>query len=305
MDIYLPVAAVSLDAFFLLGLGLIVGVLSGIFGVGGGFLLTPFLIFVGVPHAVAVATSANQLVGASVSGTLAHWRRGNIDFAMALVLLAGGLVGSVAGVWLVVQLRRIGQIELMISLSYAGLLGVLGSLMLFESTRALLRRRRPGQSRRKLHQHTWLHGLPLKLRFRKSKLYISALLPLTLGFIVGILSAVMGVGGGFVMVPAMIYLLGMPTAMVPGTSLFQIVFVAASVTVLQSVENGTVDVVLALILLIGGVIGAQLGSRFGSRLRGEELRALLAIIVLAVALKLGADLTVPPDNIYSLAGTEP
>jgi len=305
MDIYLPVAAVSIDAFFLLGLGMIVGVLSGIFGVGGGFLLTPFLIFIGVPHAVAVATSANQLVGASVSGTLFHWRRGNIDFAMALVLMAGGLLGSVAGVWLVAQLRRVGQIELMISLSYAGLLGVLGSLMMFESTRALLRRRRPGQRRRKLHQHTWLHGLPLKLRFRRSKLYISALLPLALGFVGGILSAVMGVGGGFVMVPAMIYLLGMPTAMVPGTSLFQIIFVAATVTVLQSVENGTVDVVLALILLVGGVIGAQLGSRFGTRLRGEELRALLAIIVLAVALKLGADLTVPPDNIYSLAGTEP
>ena len=305
MDIYLPVAAVSIDAFFLLGLGTIVGVLSGIFGVGGGFLLTPFLIFIGVPHAVAVATSANQLVGASVSGTLFHWRRGNIDFAMALVLMAGGLLGSVAGVWLVAQLRRVGQIELMISLSYAGLLGVLGSLMMFESTRALLRRRRPGQRRRKLHQHTWLHGLPLKLRFRRSKLYISALLPLALGFVGGILSAVMGVGGGFVMVPAMIYLLGMPTAMVPGTSLFQIIFVAATVTVLQSVENGTVDVVLALILLVGGVIGAQLGSRFGTRLRGEELRALLAIIVLAVALKLGADLTVPPDNIYSLAGTEP
>jgi len=300
MDIYLPVAAVSIDAFFLLGLGMIVGVLSGIFGVGGGFLLTPFLIFIGVPHAVAVATSANQLVGASVSGTLFHWRRGNIDFAMALVLMAGGLLGSVAGVWLVAQLRRVGQIELMISLSYAGLLGVLGSLMMFESTRALLRRRRPGQRRRKLHQHTWLHGLPLKLRFRRSKLYISALLPLALGFVGGILSAVMGVGGGFVMVPAMIYLLGMPTAMVPGTSLFQIIFVAATVTVLQSVENGTVDVVLALILLVGGVIGAQLGTRFGLRLRGEQLRALLAMIVLAVAVKLALDLTATPPDLYSL-----
>ena len=302
MDIYLPVAAVSLDVFSLLALGMIVGVLSGIFGVGGGFLLTPFLIFIGVPHAVAVATSANQLVGASVSGALAHWRRGNIDFAMALVLLAGGLVGSVIGVWLITLLRRLGQIELMVSLSYAALLGVLGTLMMIESTRALLRRRRPGQLRRKLHQHTWLHGLPLKLRFRRSKLYISALLPLILGLAVGVLSAVMGVGGGFVMVPAMIYLLGMPTAMVPGTSLFQIIFVAAAVTVLQSIENGTVDVVLALVLLVGGVIGAQLGSRFGTRLRGEELRALLAIIVLAVALKLGADLTVPPANVYSLAG---
>jgi uncharacterized protein len=305
LDVYLPIAAVSLDAFVLLALGTVVGILSGIFGVGGGFLLTPLLIFIGVPHAVAVASSANQIVGASVSGALAHWRRGNVDFAMGLVLLVGGLAGSIFGVWLFTVLRRLGQIDLVISLSYAILLGVLGTLMMIESTRTLLRRRRPGVSRRKLHQHTWLHGLPLKLRFRRSKLYISALLPLVLGFLVGVLSAVMGVGGGFVMVPAMIYLLGMPTAMVPGTSLLQIIFVAASVTVLQSIENGTVDALLVLILLVGGVIGAQIGSRFGARLRGEELRALLAIIVLAVALKLGADLTVPPDNLYSLALTEP
>jgi uncharacterized protein len=282
-----------------------VGVLSGIFGVGGGFLLTPLLIFIGVPHAVAVASSANQLVGASVSGALAHWRRGNLDLQMALVLLTGGLLGSGAGVWLFTLLRRHGQIELVISLSYAVLLSVLGVLMLFESVRALWRRRWPGAVRRKLHQHTWLHGLPWKLRFRRSKLYISALLPLVLGFAVGILSAVMGVGGGFVMVPAMIYLLGMPTAVVPGTSLFQIIFVAASVTVLQAVANQTVDIVLALILLVGGVVGAQIGSRFGAKLRGEELRALLAIIVLAVAVKLGADLTISPDHLYSVETLAP
>ena len=305
MDVYLPIAAVSLDAFKLLGLGTLVGMLSGIFGIGGGFLLTPLLIFIGVPHTVAVATSANQLVGASVSGALAHWRRGNLDLQMAFVLLIGGLAGSVLGVWLFALLRRIGQIDLAISLSYAILLSVLGMLMLIESVRALLRRRWPSGARRKLHSHTWLHGLPWKLRFRRSKLYISALLPLVLGFAVGVLSAVMGVGGGFVMVPAMIYLLGMPTAVVPGTSLFQIIFVAASVTVLQSVENGTVDVVLALILLVGGVLGAQLGSRFGAKLRGEELRAMLALIVLAVAVKLCADLAVPPDNIYSLESLVP
>ena len=300
MEIYLPIAEMSVDAFVLLALGGAVGFLSGVFGVGGGFLMTPFLIFIGVPPAVAVASSANQLVGASVSGMLAHWRRGNVDFKMGGVLLAGGFVGSLLGVWLFALLRRLGQVELVINLSYVLLLGVLGGLMMVESVRALLRQRRPGAGRRKLHQHTWMHGLPLKMRFRKSKLYISALLPLGLGFLIGILSAVMGVGGGFVMVPAMIYMLGMPTAMVPGTSLFQIIFVAASVTVLQAVGNGTVDVVLALVLLVGGVIGAQLGTRFGQRLRGEQLRAMLAFIVLAVAAKLLFDLTVAPPDLYSI-----
>ncbi len=304
LQIYLPIAGVSHNAVALMALGTVVGVLSGIFGVGGGFLLTPLLIFIGVPPAVAVASSANQLVGASVSGALAHWRRGNLDLQMAGILLIGGLAGSSLGVWLFALVRRLGQIELVISLSYAFLLSLLGVLMLAESVRALLRRRVPGAGR-KLHQHTWLHGLPLKVRFRRSKLYISALLPLGLGFAVGILSAVMGVGGGFVMVPAMIYLLGMPTVVVPGTSLFQIVFVAAFVTVLQSVENGTVDVLLVLILLVGGVLGAQLGSRLGTKLRGEQMRALLALIVLAVAAKLCADLAVPPDHLYSLETLAP
>jgi uncharacterized protein len=300
MDIYLPIAAISQDVFVLLALGGAVGFLSGVFGVGGGFLLTPLLIFIGVPHTVAVASSANQLVGASVSGAVAHWRRGNIDFHMGIVLLVGGFAGSAAGVWAFALLRRMGQIDLAISLAYALLLGTLGALMLIESTRALLRLRRPGAGGRKLHQHTWLHGLPFKMRFRRSKLYISALLPLSLGFFVGVLSAVMGVGGGFVMVPAMIYILGMPTAVVPGTSLFQIIFVAASVTVLQAAGNGTVDAVLALVLLLGGVIGAQLGTRFGTLLRGEQLRALLALLVLAVAAKLAFDLTVRPDDLFSL-----
>ena len=299
MDVYLPIAAISLDVFVLLGLGGVVGFLSGVFGVGGGFLLTPLLIFIGVPHAIAVATSANQLVGASVSGALAHWRRGNVDFQIGLVMLVGGFAGAAAGVWFFGVLRRMGQIDLAISLAYVILLGTLGTLMMIESTRALLRVRRPG-ARRKLHQHIWLHGLPLKMRFRRSKLYISALLPLGLGFFGGGLSAIMGVGGGFVMVPAMIYILGMPTAVVPGTSLFQIIFVAASVTILQAAENGTVDVVLALVLLVGGVIGAQLGTRFGTRLRGEQLRALLALLVLAIAAKLVFDLTVRPLDPFSL-----
>jgi uncharacterized protein len=300
MDIYLPIAALSVDVFVLLGLGGLVGFLSGIFGVGGGFLLTPFLIFIGIPPAIAVATSANQLVGASVSGAIAHWRRGNVDFQMGGILLIGGFLGSAFGVWLFALLRQIGQVELTVSISYVLLLGTLGALMLIESTRAMLRRRRPGAGRRKLHQHMWIHGLPLKMRFRRSKLYISALVPVGLGFAVGVLSAIMGVGGGFVMVPAMIYILGMPTAVVPGTSLLQIIFVAANVTILQAAGNGTVDVMLALILLIGGVIGAQFGSTWGAKLRGEQLRALLALMVLGVAAKLARDLTIRPDDLYSI-----
>jgi uncharacterized membrane protein YfcA len=301
MEIYLPIAEVSLDVFVLLALGAGVGFLSGVFGVGGGFLLTPFLIFIGVPPTVAVASSANQLVGASVSGVLAHWKRGNVDFKMGAILLVGGFVGSLLGVWLFGILRRLGQIELVINLCFVILLGTLGALMLVEGTRTLLRRRRPGAPRRKLHQHTWIHGLPLKMRFRRSKLYISALLPLGLGFLIGILSAIMGIGGGFVMVPAMIYLLGMPTIVVPGTSLFQIIFVAATVTILQAINNRTVDAVLALVLLVGGVLGAQIGTRMGSKLRGDQLRIMLAVLVLAVAAKLAVDMTATPDQLYSAA----
>ena len=300
MDIYLPIAEVSLDLFVLLGLGAAIGFLSGVFGVGGGFLLTPMLIFIGVPPAIAVASSANQLVGASLSGVIAHWRRGNVDFKMGFILMAGGLAGSVLGVGVFTWLKRLGQIELTISLCYVVLLGVLGALMAIESARTALRQRRPGGFRRKLHQHNWLHGLPLKTRFRRSKLYISALLPTGLGFAVGILSAVLGIGGGFVLVPAMIYALGMPTAVVPGTSLFQIIFVAANVTFLQAYTNRTVDAVLALVLLVGGVLGAQIGTRFGTRLRGEQLRFLLALLVLAVAAKLAFDLTAHPDHLYSV-----
>jgi len=300
MDIYLPIAERSIDIFLLLGLGGCVGFLSGVFGVGGGFLLTPLLMLAGVPPAVAVASSANQLVGASLSGVIAQARRGNVDFKMGYILLLGGLAGSVFGVWIFTWLRQIGQVELVISLLYVLLLGTLGMLMLIESARTLLRQRRPGGARRKLHQHNWLHGLPLKTRFRRSKLYISALLPTGLGFAVGVLSAVLGIGGGFVLVPAMIYMLGMPTAMVPGTSLLQIIFVAANVTFLQAYTNRTVDAVLALLLLIGGVLGAQLGTRFGTRLRGEQLRFLLALLVLAVAAKLAFDLTVRPAELYTI-----
>jgi uncharacterized membrane protein YfcA len=300
MQIYLPIAELSLDVFLLLGMGGAVGFLSGLFGVGGGFLMTPLLIFTGVPPAVAVATEANQVVAASVSGVLAHMRRGNVDFRMGAVLLAGGLAGSGFGVWLYSVLRALGHLDLVIALAYVVFLSAIGGLMLIESVRATLRRRRPGAGLRKLHQHTWLHGLPFKMRFRKSKLYISVLLPIGIGFVVGILSAIMGVGGGFIMVPAMIYLLGMPTVTVVGTSLFQIIFVTANVTFLQAVNNQTVDMLLAVILLIGGVVGAQFGSRFTGRLPGEQLRGLLALLVLAVGIKIMFDLVATPSDLFTL-----
>ena len=300
MYIYLPIAEVSLHIAVVIGLGGGVGFLSGLFGVGGGFLMTPLLIFLGVPSAVAVATEANQIVASSVSGVLAHWRRGNVDFKMGAVLLAGGVFGSSVGVFLFALLQKIGQIDLVIKLSYVVFLGIIGALMLMESVRAILRTRQPGAKRGKLHQHNFLHGLPFKMRFRKSKLYISALLPFTLAAFVGILSAIMGVGGGFILVPAMIYILGMPTAVVVGTSLFQIIFVTANVTILQSVQTQTVDFLLAGLLLLGAVIGAQFGSRVGALLRGEQLRGLLALMVLAVSLKLAFDLIIMPSDIFSV-----
>ena len=300
MQIYLPIAELSVNAFLLLGMGAGVGFLSGLFGVGGGFLMTPLLIFVGIPPAVAVATEANQIVASSVSGASAHWRRGNVDVKMGVVLLIGGFIGSTLGVWVFGLLRGFGQIDLVIRLSYVVFLGIIGALMLVESLRAISRQRKPGGKRRKLHQHNWLHGLPFKMRFRRSKLYISALLPLGIGVLVGMLAAIMGVGGGFIMVPAMIYLLGMPTAMVVGTSLFQIIFVTANVTFLQAWQNQTVDVFLALLLLTGGVIGAQFGTRAGAKLPGEHLRSMLALIVLGVCCRLAYDLLARPDDLFSI-----
>ena len=300
MYIYLPIAEVSMHIGIIIGLGGGVGFLSGLFGVGGGFLMTPLLIFFGIPPAVAVSTEANQIVASSVSGVLAHMRRGNVDFKMGGILMVGGVIGSSLGVALFSFLQSIGQIDLVIQLSYVVFLAIIGSLMLTESVRTIIRSRKPGAVRGKLHQHNWLHGLPLKMRFRRSKLYISAILPLALGAFVGILAAIMGVGGGFIMVPAMIYLLGMPTSVVVGTSLFQIIFVTANVTLLQSIQTQTVDFLLAGLLLFGAVIGAQFGSRAGAILRGEQLRGLLALMVLAVCIKIGYDLVVRPEDLLSV-----
>ena len=299
MYIYFPIAEISLNLFIVIGLGGFIGFLSGLFGVGGGFLMTPLLIFLGIPAPVAVATEANQIVASSVSGVIAHWRRKNVDFKMGTVLLLGGLVGSSLGVLLFALLEKIGQLDLVIKLSYVFFLGIIGILMLWESVRTYIDSRRNEFYRRKLHDHNWLHGLPFKMRFRRSKLYISALVPFSLAAFVGVLSAIMGVGGGFIMVPAMIYLLGMPTSVVIGTSLFQIIFVTANVTLLQSVQTQTVDFLLAGTLLFGAVIGAQVGTRFGGMLRGEQLRGLLALIVLLVSIRIGYELVMMPFDLFS------
>ena len=299
MYIYLPIAEVSVNAFVLLGLGGLVGVLSGMFGVGGGFLMTPLLFFIGIPPAVAVATEANQIVASSFSGVLAHVKRRNVDFKMGGVLLIGGLIGAAVGVLVFNYLKSLGQVDLLVKLCYVIFLGVVGGLMFIESLRALRKSKRISASKLR-KKRTWIHALPLKMRFRVSGLYISAIPPVLVGIVVGILAAIMGVGGGFVMVPAMIYLLGMPTKVVVGTSLFQIIFVTAFTTMLHATTNYTVDMVLAVLLLVGGVIGAQFGTIIGAKLKAEQLRILLALMVLLVCAKLAFDLIVQPSELFSL-----
>jgi uncharacterized protein len=300
MQLYLPIAELSVNAFALLGLGGIVGVLSGMFGVGGGFIITPLLFFMGIPPAVAVATGANLVVASSVSGVLAQLKRKAVDFRMGFVLLGGGLIGSALGIWVFAWLTTLGQIDLFVQLSYVIFLGLIGAMMLRESLGALLRSRKSNAPIRRAHVHYSVHKLPLKVKFRASGLYISVIPPALAGAAVGFLSAIMGVGGGFIMVPVMIYLLGMPTKVVVGTSLFQIIFVTAFTTVMHAVTSQSVDMVLAFVLIVGGVIGAQIGTRLGVKLKAEQLRILLALMVLAVCLRIALDLLLTPDEVYSI-----
>lgn len=302
MSIYLPIAEMSVNIFVLFGMGAAVGFLSGMFGVGGGFLITPLLIFYNIPPAVAVATGANQIVASSLSGALAHLRRGTVDIKLGTLLLMGGVVGSSLGVYIFSRLRNAGQLDLWVSIFYVVFLGSIGALMTIETFNSMRKTKKggPPADRRRPGQHNWIHGLPFKVRFRKSKIYLSAIPVLVLGALVGLLAAIMGVGGGFIMVPAMIYLLHVPTNVVIGTSLYQIIFVTGFTTVLQSTANHTVDIVLALILIVGGVVGAQFGAAAGQKLRGDQLRALLGLLVLAVCIRLGFDLVVEPSDVFSL-----
>ena len=300
MSIYLPIAEMNINIFLIVFIGMIVGALSGLFGVGGGFLMTPLLIFLGIPPIVAVGSEAPHVLASSVSGVIAHWRKKNVDFKMGFFLLSGGVIGSTLGVNLFKLLKTYGQIDIVIQFLFIIFLGFIGMSMAFESAKTTIKNYRTTSAiRTKLHQHSWIHGLPFKLRFHRSKLYISAIPPLLIGFFVGVLSAMMGVGGGFIMIPAMVYILGMSTNVVVGTSLFQIIFVTANSTFFQSYINQTVDIVLSALMILGGVIGAQIGVRLGSQLKAEYLRGILAILVLLVCAKILTDLILTPSDLFS------
>jgi uncharacterized protein len=296
MQIYLPIAEISVNLWLLIGLGGLTGVLSGLFGVGGGFLTTPFLMFIGVPPAVAVATSANQIVATSFSGFLAYMRKSAVDFKMGGYLLAGGMVGSSLGVMLFAWITRAGYVDIFVPVSYVFFLGTVGSLMAAESLRSL----RGKATHHPHHRAKWREKLPWQVHFPHSQLTVSGFLPLAVGAFVGVLVSVMGVGGGFFLVPALLYILGMHTRNVVGTSLFQIIFITAHVTLLQAITTQTVDLLLALILLSGSVFGAQLGSKLSHSIASEKLRAMLAVIVLSVALRLAYGLFVTPTSLYSV-----
>ena len=300
MQIYLPIAELSLNVFYLAGIGAAVGFLSGLFGVGGGFLLTPLLIFSGIPSPVAVASVTGQVVAASTSGALSYWRRGGIDLHLALYLVLSGIIGALGGVASFSALRAVGQLGVVISIAYVVLLGSVGALMLNGAVRALLKRKRGRVTReRRPHQHNWVHGLPLRIRFKRSKLYVSVLPVLAIGGTIGFLGSMLGIGGGFILVPALVYILRVPGSMVIGTSLVQVLAIMAASTVLHSVSSQSVDMLLAFCLMVGGVIGAQFGASAGQYLRGEQLRALLALLILLVAIRFAVGLIVPPDDAFS------
>ncbi len=302
MDLYLPIAEVSVNAPLLVALGALVGFISGLFGIGGGFLMAPVLVFMGVPPSVAVASQANHVVASSASSVVAYSRMKAVDWRMGGVMAAGGVVGAFVGVEIFRILRLLGQADLVVALSYLVFLGVIGSLMLMESLQAVMRRRRGEPPKRtKVRHPKWLYGLPFRMRFPRSRLYISVLPPLGLGLAVGVLSAIMGVGGGFILVPAMIYVLRMRASVVVGTSLFQIIVTTGVTTILQAGRNQTVDIVLSFLLLFGGVVGAQLGARASNRFRPDSLRAVLALIVLLVGLQMGLGLFVPPADPFAFA----
>jgi uncharacterized protein len=305
LEIYLPIAELPVNVFLMFAMGIAVGFISGMFGIGGGFLMTPLLIFIGISPAVAVASVASHIAASSCSGVITYWRRRALDFALALMLLGGGLIGTMAGVWLFSVLRSLGQLDLTIGLSYVTLLGVVGGLMIIESARAIARARsgRPAEIRRP-GSHTWIHGLPFKVRFKQSKIYVSAIPLWVIGFSVGFIGAIMGIGGGFLLVPALIYIMRVPTAVVVGTSMILTLVTMGAATIMHAATNHLVDVVLALILMVGGVIGAQFGARAGQKIRGEQLRLLLGILVMLVGLRFAFELMLRPSNLFSVRPLE-
>jgi uncharacterized membrane protein YfcA len=305
VQIYLPIADLPVNIFVVFAMGLAVGFISGMFGIGGGFLMTPLLIFLGVSPAVSVATVSSHIAASSFSGAITYWRRRALDLTLAAMLLAGGIFGTAAGVALFTYLRALGQLDLVISLSYVILLGSVGGLMVTEGVRAIIRSRsgKPVELRRP-GSHTWFHGLPLKMRFKQSRIYVSTIPVWTIGFVMGFIGAIMGIGGGFLLVPMLIYFLRVPTNVVIGTSMVLTLITMATATVLHSATNHLVDAILALILMVGGVSGAQFGARAGQRMRGERLRLLLGILVLAVGVRFAVDLVLAPEDLYSIRSLE-
>jgi len=301
LQIYLPIAELPVNIFLVLGVGLAVGFISGMFGIGGGFLMTPLLIFIGISPAVAVASMSSHIAASSFTGAITYWRKRALDLALALTLLSGGIVGTATGVWVFTILRALDQLDLMIGLSYVTLLTIIGGIMIYERVRAELRARKgmPATLRRP-GSHTWFHGLPLKMRFKRSKIYVSVIPICGIGFLIGFVGAIMGVGGGFLLVPMLIYFMRVPTATVIGTSMALTMVTMASATVMHAAANHRVDVVLASTLMVGGVIGAQFGARTGQRMRGERLRLLLGLLVLAVGLRFAYGLLVQPDELYAI-----
>ena len=304
MQIYLPIADIPVSPFLLLAMGLAVGFISGMFGIGGGFLMTPLLIFIGVGPAVAVASVSTHVAASSFSGAIAYWRRNALDSTLALTLLAGGIFGTGSGVALFTWLRALDQLDLVIGLSYVTLLSIVGVLMIAESVRAI-NRSRQGKSAelRRPGSHVWFHGLPLKVRFKRSKVYVSAIPVLAIGFIIGFIGAIMGIGGGFILVPIMIYLLRVPTSTVIGTSMVLTLVTMLFATLLHATTNHLVDAVLALILMVGGVTGAQFGARAGQKIRGEQLRLLLGLLILAVGIRFAVELVIRPDELFTIRET--
>ena len=289
MEIYLPIAEVSINIFIILFLSFVVGFLSGIFGVGGGFLMTPFLIFLGIPPTYAVANEANNILASSTSGSLTHWFKNTLDYKMGFMIVLGGIVGTIIGIFTFTYFKEIGKINLIISLSYMYVLATIGTLMLIEGVAEIDRARRKIFLKKKLHSHYWIHGLPFRMKFKKSQLYESALTPIILGLIVGFIASIMGVGGAFLLVPAMIYIIGMPTRLVPGTSLFVTIFVTAFVTILHAFNYQSIDIVLVIILISGSIIGIQVGIKVGTYLKASELKTLMAILFLAVGIAVAYD----------------
>jgi uncharacterized membrane protein YfcA len=301
VQIYLPIADLPVNIFLVFAMGIAVGFISGMFGIGGGFLMTPLLIFIGITPAVAVATVASHIAASSFSGAISYWQRRAVDLALALTLLVGGVVGTFAGVSLFTFLRRVGQLDITIGVSYVVLLCTVGGLMVLEAIRAILRAR-SGQRAplRRPGSHNWIHGLPIKLRFKQSRLYISAIPVCGIGLIIGFVGAIMGIGGGFLLVPMLIYLLRVPTSVVIGTSMVLTLVTMAVATILHAATNHLVDVVLALLLMVGGVIGAQFGARAGQKLAADRLRLLLGLLIVAVGLRFAFDLILTPRDVYSI-----